>query len=136
MATAGISGIIDFYTMQIDELTGELSGYSIDLVQAGRTATSLATQTSDKKVAIKEAYENDEGEIDEYDREDYQDEIDTIQEEYELKLAVINNWETELQNKQDRVETELQEATSFRSSYESALKQNISVDFKFAEGSK
>lgn len=135
MATAGIQGLIDLYTMQADHLTGEISGVSIEMIQATKQATTLANETSDKKQAVKMSYEGDDGEVDEAYMDDYNEEISEIQDDYELKLEVINTWETELQNKQNSLQSQLQEINSYKSAYQSALKQNIGVDFKFGDSS-
>lgn len=125
MSFVGIQATVDFYTQQEADLTNQLTDIMTNITQASRETTDLVKETSDKKDAVRNNYDSDSPEYDEA--------MDEVQDDYELKLAEITEWESELETKKNNLETQVKEATSYKESFQSALKSNVQSDFKFAQ---
>lgn len=125
MTVAGLESTVQFYTSREADLTSELSNIMFDITQASKDSAKLAQQTGDKRKAVKETYD--------YGTEEYDDAMDEVQQEYQLELAQITEWETELETKKNCLETEIQAVNSYKESFTSALKQNVQTDFKYGQ---
>ena len=126
MAFVGIQQTINLYSMQQASLTNELSDILMEITDASSQGTKLVKETNSKKAAVKEEYDTDDTE--------YDVQMSEIEDEYELKLAEITEWESELEVKKENMETEIQAITSYKDSFTSALKQNVQKDFKYGQG--
>lgn len=127
MAFTGIQATVDFYTMQEAELTNQMTDIMTALTRASKQTSEIAQQTEQEKVAAKDQYGSG--------TEEYQDAVSDIQNDYQLKLAQITSWESELETKKDALETELKATTSYKESFKSVLKTNIQNDFKYGDTS-
>ncbi len=125
MAFVGIQQTINLYSMQQSSLTNELTDIMMEITDASGKTTDLVQSTNAKKTAVKEEYDTDDAE--------YDVQMDEIEDEYNLKLAEITEWESELEVKKENMETEIQAITSYKESFTSALKQNVQKDFKYAQ---
>ncbi|MDD3436059.1 MAG: hypothetical protein PHC64_02795 [Candidatus Gastranaerophilales bacterium] len=124
MAFTGIQATINFYTQQESDLTNELTDIMTDITGASRKMTKLVQKTSElKQIAREECYSE----------EDYDEVMDAIQDDYELELAKITEWESELEIRKEQLETEIKATSSYKESFKSALKQNVQSDFKYAQ---
>lgn len=130
MAFAGIQATVDFYTQQQADLTNQLNDIMTDITLAARKSSTLAKQTSEKKEAI---YDNADEDCSYKESGEYDEDLNKVQDEYELKLAQIQEWESALEVKKENLETQVQAITSYKESFQSALKSNVQSDFKYAQ---
>lgn len=129
MASSSILGLCDLYLAQKNELTCEATDILMSITSASRKESTLASETEKSKNVLKTEYQA--GTIDETAYESGKDEI---QNDYEMKLSVINTWEKELEMKKSNIETQAQEAQAYLDSYRSVLKTNTQKDYKYAQG--
>lgn len=127
MSFTGIQATVDFYTMREADLTNQMTDIMTAITRAAQQTSSLATETNDQKEAAKNQYGSG--------TEEYQEALSEINDEYQLKLADITAWESELETQKDSIETELKATTSYKESFKSVLKQNIQNDFKYGDSS-
>lgn len=125
MAIAGIQGIIDLYTLQEAQLTHDVTDIMQNITKATKKASEYAVEVSAKKEEVKGEYDSGTAE--------YQAAMDDINDDYELKMSEISSWESELETQKQQKETELQATTSYKQSYQSALKSNVKTDFTYAQ---
>lgn len=127
MSFTGIQATVDFYTVQANELTNEVTDIMMHITQATKQISTISVDASQKREQAKAAY----GDV---TSDDYQYAINEIEDEYETNLAVIHAWESELQTQKDAKQTELQATRSYIESFKSAEKENIQKDFKYGSG--
>lgn len=128
MSFTGIQATIDFYTVQKNDLTNDVTDIMMQITQATNQISSLSVSTCQAREEARAYY----GDV---TSSYYQYAIAQIEDDYESKLAVIQSWETELQTQKDTKQTELQATTSYIESFKSAEKENIQKDFKYGGGS-
>ena len=131
MSFTSIQSSLNFYTMQESSLTSELDNIMMSISSATRQTSDIAQQTSDKRNAI---YSNQDA-SGSSDSSQYDSELGQVQDDYDLKLATITDWESELEVKKQNIETQLKEITSYKESFKSMLKQNVKNDFKYGQSS-
>lgn len=131
MSFTSIQSSLNFYTMQEASLTSELDDIMMSITSATRQTSDIAQQTSDKRNAI---YSNQDA-SGSSDSSQYDSELNQVQDDYDLKLATITDWESELEVKKQNIETQLKEITSYKESFKSMLKQNVKNDFKYGQSS-
>lgn len=125
MAFVGIQSTVDCYMAQEADLTNQVSDILSQITIANRKNSSIAYETQNKKTEVREKYT--------VGSEEYSARMEEINEEYSVKLADIQSWESELEEKKQVLETELQATTATKESFQSALKQNVQKDFKYAQ---
>lgn len=125
MAFVGIQQTVNLYSMEQAQLTNKLSDIMMEITTASGENTKLVQEESAKKKAVKEQYDTTDAE--------YDVEMSEIEDDYELKLAKITEWESELEVQKESMETQVQAITSYKESFTSALKQNVAKDFKYAQ---
>lgn len=128
MAFTGIQALVDFYTVREAQITNQVTDIMMRINEATRDMSDLSEETSYKRGEVQAEYSPDEAE--------YQAAMDEIKDEYQLQLAEITAWESELETEKSSLQTELQATTSFKQSYQSMLKQNVSKDFSYGGSSK
>ena len=67
----------------------------------------------------------------ESDPETYELLTEQYEQQHELDLANLNSWEEELELEKNNLETQLNEITSFESSWTKLLQNNIKNDFSY-----
>lgn len=125
MAFTGIQATVDFYSMQEVDLTNDLTDIMMSITRAGRNNVELSREVGDKKEAVKASYEQG--------SDEYKEAMSEIQDDYELKLHEITEWENELETKKNEIENEIKATSSYKESFTSALKQNVQNDFKYGQ---
>lgn len=132
MAIAGIQTTVDLYIQEQADLTQQLDTIMSQITVASKKSMSLAQDTHSKKEAVYEKADDSQA----YKNSDqYDEDLDQIQDDYEMKLAEINDWESQLETKKQNLETQVQAVTSYKESFQSALKSNVQSDFKYAQSS-
>lgn len=125
MSFVGIQQTINLYSMQQAYLTNELTDILMRITSASGKTTDLLEATNAKKCDVNNTYSSESTQ--------YQVEMEKIEDEYNLQLAKITEWESELEVQKQNLETEIQVTTSYKESFTSALKQNVQKDFKYAQ---
>lgn len=133
MAFTGIQGTIDFYTQQEADLTNQITDILMSETLASRETTEIADQSVNQRTMVKNEYTGPDGQI--TNVQGYDDAMAEIQDNYQLQLAKITSWESELQTKQQQLETQLKAVTSYKESFMGVLKQNVQKSFKYGDGS-
>jgi len=126
MSFSGIQATINFYTVQQADLTNQLTDIMQNITAAGSQTSAIADKTSKQRSLVEETLSSG--------TDEYQNEMNNIENDYELELSKINSWESQLEVKKQQLETQLQATTSYKESFTSALKQNVQADFKYAQG--
>lgn len=125
MSFTGIQATVDFYSMREVELTNDLTDIMMSITRATRNNSETAQEMQDKKDYVRDNYEDG--------SEEYKEAMEEIQDDYELKLCEITEWEKDLETKKQEIETELKATTSYKESFTSVLKQNVQNDFKYGQ---
>ena len=125
MSYVGVQTTLNLYTMREAEIQNQLTDVLMDITQATKQQAGYAQNQADEKAAVREQYDSS-------DRE-YQVEMDKITDEFEIKLADVAQWESELETKKCQMETEIKAMNAYEESFRGIIKQNISADFKYAQ---
>lgn len=128
MSYAGIQATVNFYTLREADLTNELTEIMTSITQASSETMDIVESTNESKADVRNTYESGTSE--------YEAQMEQINDDYDIKLAQITDWEKELEAKKQVLETEIQATTSYKESFKSALKQNIQKDYKYGDGGK
>ena len=65
------------------------------------------------------------------DQDTYELLVEQLQQDHELKLANLNSWESELEVEKNNLETQLNEISTFESTWTKLLQTNIKNDFSY-----
>ena len=127
MAEAGLLATVDACLLQKDQLTAQETDILNQITRASRDTTEITKKAADEKREVAEEYDTDSTE--------YEAAIDKIEDEFEVKLAEINQWEKELETKKQNIETEITALAAYQESFESVLKNNVKKDFTYGDQS-
>lgn len=128
MTIAALNGTLLLYTMEKASATSRLMDIMDNLNVATTNTTDLMEQTNEKRAYYAAKAEEDP----EYaDTTEYAATVDAVENDYQLQLAEINSWESQLQRDKTAVETKLKVITSYEESWNSLLKNNIKKDFTY-----
>jgi hypothetical protein len=132
MAVAGIQTSLLTYKMEEAELTYELNNIMADRSMAMKKESALSAET----IAERKPYEDKAATNETYAKStEYATAIGNVEDNYELKLSDINNWEEQLQQQQDQIQTKLKVVQQYEENCTSMLKQNIKKDFSYGGSS-
>lgn len=123
MASDGLLETVNMYTRRIADLTNHVSDIVISINRASTDSLNLLEETNDKKAAVREEHEAG--------SDGYKDAMAEVQEDYEVSLAVINQWESELNVEKEYNEGEIKSETVAREGFQAELKQNITKDHQY-----
>lgn len=126
MSFSGIQATINFYTVEQADLTNQLTDIMQNITAAGSQTSAIADKTSKQRSLVEETLSSG--------TDEYQNQMNDIENDYELELSKINSWENQLEIKKQQLETQLQATTSYKESFTAALKQNVQADFKYGQG--
>lgn len=132
MTIAALHGTLLLYTMEKADLTQRLMGIMDNINTATASTTDLMEQTNEKR-----AYYSAKAEANPTyaDSTTYKIEAQAVEDDYQLQLAEINSWETQLQQEKSQTETQLKVITSYEESFTSLLKNNVKKDFTYGSSS-
>lgn len=120
MATSGIQATIDCYIVQEADLANQIVDIMTSITSACRSSADLAQTNSDKKANVRSKYEKG--------SDEYKEAMDKVQDEYNVKLADITAWESQLNTRKESLETEIKVVQTNKESFQSMLKQNTQND--------
>ncbi len=129
MAISNIHETLLLYTKQKALINDKLSTNSMNLLNASKQVAENQAQYNDK---LNDAYYN----YYEDDNETYELLTEQYENEHELDLANLNSWESELELEKNNLETQLNEITTFESTWTKLLQTNIKSDFSYGSVSQ
>lgn len=124
MAISNIQETLLMYTKQKATINDELATIALNITSATRENADIQAQyNSQLQTYYYEYYEDD--------PTTYSDLVEILNQEHELDLANLESWESELELEQSNYETQLNEITSYESSWQKLLQTNIKNDFTY-----
>lgn len=124
MAISNIHETLLMYTKQKALINDKLSTNMMNTLSASKQTAENQAKYNDQMDNIYYNYYED-------DPETYELLTEQLEQEHELDLANINSWEQELELEKNNLETQLNEITSFESTWTKLLQTNIKSDFSY-----
>ena len=124
MAISNIHETLLLYTKQKALINDKLSTNMMNTLNASKQTAENQAKYNDKINNIYYEYYEDDNETYELLREQ-------CEQEHELELANLNSWEQELELEKNILETQLNEITTFESTWTKLLQTNIKNDFSY-----
>lgn len=124
MAISNIHETLLMYTKQKALINDKLSTNMMNTLSASKQTAENQAKYNDQMDNIYYNYYED-------DPETYELLTEQLEQEHELELANINSWEQELELEKNNLETQLNEITTFESTWTKLLQTNIKSDFSY-----
>ena len=124
MAISNIHETLLMYTKQKALINDKLSTNMMNTLSASKQTAESQAKYNDQMDNIYYNYYED-------DPETYELLTEQLEQEHELELANVNSWEQELELEKNNLETQLNEITSYESSWTKMLQTNIKSDFSY-----
>ena len=124
MAISNIHDTLLLYTKQKALINDKLSSNMMDLLNSSK-------QTAQEQSLYNKNLDNIYYNYYESDQDTYELLVEQLQKDHELKLANLNSWESELEVEKNNLETQLNEITTFESTWTKLLQTNIKNDFSY-----
>ena len=124
MAISNIHETLLMYTKQKALINDKLTTNMMGSLNASKQVAENQAKYNDK---INEIYYN----YYETDNATYEMLTEQCENEHELELANLNSWEQELELEKNNLETQLNEITTFESTWTKLLQTNIKNDFSY-----
>lgn len=124
MAISNIHDTLLLYTKQKALINDKLSSNMMDLLNSSK-------QTAQEQSLYNKNLDNIYYNYYESDQDTYELLVEQLQQDHELKLANLNSWESELEVEKNNLETQLNEITTFESTWTKLLQTNLKNDFSY-----
>lgn len=124
MAISNIHETLLLYTKQKALINDKLSTNMMDLLNSSKQTAQEQSLYNKKMDDIYYNYYEE-------DQDTYELLVEQLQQDHELKLANLNSWESELEVEKNNLETQLNEITTFESTWTKLLQTNIKNDFSY-----
>ncbi len=124
MAISNIHDTLLLYTKQKALINDKLSTNMMDLLNSSKQTAQEQSLYNKKMDDIYYNYYEE-------DQDTYELLVEQLQQDHELKLANLNSWESELEVEKNNLETQLNEITTFESTWTKLLQTNIKNDFSY-----
>lgn len=124
MAISNIHDTLLLYTKQKALINDKLSTNMMDLLNSSKQTAQEQSLYNKKMDNIYHNYYED-------DQDTYELLVGQLQQDHELKLANLNSWESELEVEKNNLETQLNEISTFESTWTKLLQTNIKNDFSY-----
>ena len=124
MAISNIHDTLLLYTKQKALINDKLSTNMMDLLNSSKQTAQEQSLYNKKMDDIYYHYYEE-------DQDTYELLVEQLQQDHELKLANLNSWESELEVEKNNLETQLNEITTFESTWTKLLQTNIKNDFSY-----
>lgn len=124
MAISNIHETLLMYTKQKALINDKLSTNMMNTLSASRQTAENQAKYNDQMDNIYYNYYED-------DPETYELLTEQLEQEHELELANVNSWEQELELEKNNLETQLNEISTFESTWTKMLQTNIKSDFSY-----
>jgi hypothetical protein len=124
MAISNIHETLLLYTKQKSLINDKLSTTMMDMLSASKQTAEEQSKYNDEMDDIYYNYYED-------DPDTYEVLTERLEQEHELDLANLNSWEEELELEKNNLETQLNEITTFESTWTKLLQTNLKNDFSY-----
>lgn len=124
MAISNIHETLLMYTKQKALINDKLSTNMMNTLSASKQTAENQAKYNDQMDNIYYNYYDD-------DPETYELLTEQLEQEHELELANLNSWEQELELEKNNLETQLNEISTFESTWTKMLQTNIKSDFSY-----
>lgn len=124
MAISNIHETLLMYTKQKALINDKLSTNMMNTLSASKQTAENQAKYNDQMDNIYYNYYED-------DPETYELLTEQLEQEHELELANLNFWEQELELEKNNLETQLNEISTFESTWTKMLQTNIKSDFSY-----
>ena len=124
MAISNIHDTLLLYTKQKALINDKLSTNMMDLLNSSKQTAQEQSLYNKKMDDIYYNYYED-------DQDTYELLVEQLQQDHELKLANLNSWESELEVEKNNLETQLNEISTFESTWTKLLQTNLKNDFSY-----
>ena len=128
MAISNIHETLLFYTKQKSLINDKLSSVMMDMLNSSKQTAENQAKYNDQLNSIYYEYY-------EYDPETYELLTERCEQEHELELANINSWEQELELEKNNLETQLNEISTYESTWTNCFKQILKTTSHMVEHS-
>ncbi len=124
MAISNIHETLLMYTKQKALINDKLSTNMMNTLSASKQTAENQAKYNDQMDNIYYNYYED-------DPETYELLTEQLEQDHELELANLNSWEQELELEKNNLETQLNEISTFESTWTKMLQTNIKSDFSY-----
>ncbi len=124
MAISNIHETLLMYTKQKALINDKLSTNMMNTLSASKQTAESQAKYNDQMDNVYYNYYAD-------DPETYELLTEQLEQEHELELANLNSWEQELELEKNNLETQLNEISTFESTWTKLLQTNIKSDFSY-----
>lgn len=124
MAISNIHETLLMYTKQKALINDKLSTNMMNTLNASKQNAENQAKYNDQLDKIYYDYYDE-------DPETYELLTEQLEQEHELELANLNSWEQELELEKNNLETQLNEISTFESTWTKMLQTNIKSDFSY-----
>jgi len=128
MAIANFHEKLLFFTKQESYIGNQLTNIQMQQLSAARKAST--SQVEYNKLRQELYYDPYVG----YGTDGYTEILLELQNDHEFEMASLTAWESRLEAEKEALETQLNEITNSRKSWEKLLQQNIKSDFSYGGG--
>ncbi len=125
MAISSIHETLLMYTKRKTALNSQLSDIMFNMVSASRKTAELQQQYNQKQQDL--YYDEEFG----YGTDEYSVLVEQLENDHEFELATLESWESELELDKNNCETQLNEISSYETSWTKLLQTNIKNDFSY-----
>lgn len=129
MAISNIHETLLLYTKQKSMINNKLSTTMMDMLNSSKKTAQEQSMYNEKISDVYYTYY-------ETDPDTYEILTEQYEQEHELALAALNSWEQELELEKNNLETQLNEISTFESSWTKLLQTNIKTDFSYGQVSQ
>ncbi len=127
MAISNFTEKLLFYTLQKTSVSNQLADIQMQQLGAAKAQASAQVAYNTK---LQNLYYDD---IVGYEAnpEAYAQYLLEYQNAHEFEMATLNAWESQLDNRKESLETQLNEITEYEKTWQNMLKNNIRVEFSY-----
>lgn len=125
MAIANLQEKLLFYTRQKSSISTQLSDIQMQQLSATKQIQTKQQNYNNQLSAL--YYDDEIG----YGTEEYNEQLELMQEEHEFEMASINSWESQLELEKESLENQLNEISTYESSWQKLLSTNIKTEFAY-----
>lgn len=125
MAISSIHETLLMYTKRKSALNTQLSDIMFNMVSASRKTSELQQQYNQKQQDL--YYDEEFG----YGTDEYMVLVEQLENDHEFELSTLESWESELELQKNNCETQLNEISSYETSWTKLLQTNIKNDFTY-----
>lgn len=125
MAISSIHETLLMYTKRKSALNTQLSDIMFNMVSASRKTSELQQQYNQKQQDL--YYDEEFG----YGTDEYMILVEQLENDHEFELSTLESWESELELQKNNCETQLNEISSYETSWTKLLQTNIKNDFTY-----